>query len=138
MEGLDLKYIDYGVCDSPEQLASKFPTYEGLVWMTVVRRSDQPAEGGGWRWRKWGTYVGIHIIDTVYNGEYVQYLSQCDGEEDRPLIGEQYVFSVSKPDNNVLGLEPYRAYRVKDGQAQSTDEYVKDIPLLAFFRAAMK
>lgn len=133
----DLKCIDYGVCDSPEQLASKFPKFRGLVWITVVRRSNEPKDGG-WRWRKWGTYVGNYTVDRRYNDEWVEYLSQCDGRNGRQLIDEQYVFSVRKPENNVMGLDAYQAYMLFDGKVEKTDEYVEDHPLIAFMRTAAK
>lgn len=54
----------YGVCDSAEQLLEHFPELEApgrsfVVTLTEVCRADQPAEGG-WRWHKWGPYIGKH------------------------------------------------------------------------------
>lgn len=54
----------YGVCDSPEQfmdhaigqwLAASERKF--TVSFTCVRKSEQP-EIGGWRWHKWGEYIG--------------------------------------------------------------------------------
>lgn len=53
----------YGVCDSPEQLIEKYGdalNAEGrrfVVSFTEVRR-DQQGPHGGWRWHKWGQYIG--------------------------------------------------------------------------------
>lgn len=52
----------YGVSDSLEQVVERFPAIDGdprplAVIGSVVRRSDQP-EHGGWRWHKWGAYIG--------------------------------------------------------------------------------
>lgn len=55
----------YGVCDSPEQFLSKFggildsAVRRFVVSLTPVWRANQPCEGG-WRWHKWGPYVGDH------------------------------------------------------------------------------
>lgn len=61
-EEVGLPTVSYGVADSPEQLLAKYP---GLatdprrfaVTFRVQRKADQPAVGG-WRWHKWGDYVG--------------------------------------------------------------------------------
>lgn len=61
----------FGVCDSPEQLVGKLPASvaEGpnkyVVSMVEVRRSDEPPEGG-WRWHKWGGYIGDKTPTTEY------------------------------------------------------------------------
>lgn len=52
----------YGVCDSLEQLLAACPELEGpdrkfVVTLTRVRKDQQP-ESGGWRWHKWGDYIG--------------------------------------------------------------------------------
>lgn len=53
---------NYGVCDNVEQLLARYPELEApgrefVVTVTPVRRADQPASGG-WRWHKWGDYIG--------------------------------------------------------------------------------
>ena len=60
----------YGVCDSLEQLKNKCPELEAsdrkfVVTLTEVRREDQPASGG-WRWHKWGEYIGDHSPQHEY------------------------------------------------------------------------
>jgi hypothetical protein len=61
----DEKYFGcYGVCDSPEQLLTH-PFGQWLaasvrrftVSFTCVRKVDQSPDGG-WRWHKWGEYIG--------------------------------------------------------------------------------
>jgi len=52
----------YGVCDSVEQLLAACPELEApgrrfVVTVTPVKRANQPADGG-WRWHKWGDYIG--------------------------------------------------------------------------------
>jgi hypothetical protein len=52
----------YGVCDDLNQLLKACPELEGsdrkfVVTLTSVKKSDQPSEDG-WRWHKWGEYIG--------------------------------------------------------------------------------
>lgn len=52
----------YGVCDSYEQLLAKEPLLleserKFVVTVSAIRRADQP-DWGGWRWHKWGEYIG--------------------------------------------------------------------------------
>jgi len=62
--GLPDDHNAYGVCDSPEQfmevLGNKLKEDEAneyVVSFTAVRKIDQAADGG-WRWHKWGPYIG--------------------------------------------------------------------------------
>jgi len=56
---------DYGVADSPEQLLEDYTVQMDFVnskekyicLYTWIRKEDQPSEGG-WRWCKWGEYIG--------------------------------------------------------------------------------
>ena len=68
----DLGDIDeYGVCDSIEQLLEKCPILENdpdrqfIISITEIVAADQPEEGG-WRWSKWGEYIGDHKITAEY------------------------------------------------------------------------
>ena len=53
----------YGVADSPEQFIERFgATLQAdprtfAVFFAPIVKSDQPPEGG-WRWHKWGEYIG--------------------------------------------------------------------------------
>ena len=53
----------YGVCDNIDQVKKKFakwfndPDLRFCVSFTLVNKSDQP-DSGGWRWHKWGPYIG--------------------------------------------------------------------------------
>lgn len=53
----------YGVCDSPEQLVEALPEIvtkgpkKYVISMVNLKKSDEPEEGG-WRWHKWGQYIG--------------------------------------------------------------------------------
>lgn len=55
--GLD----EYGVCDNIEQVLSRFDfeadEREFVINFVEIRRDEQPADGG-WRWHKWGEYIG--------------------------------------------------------------------------------
>jgi len=62
---------DYGVCDSIEQFMERFGAEleasdrSFAVGFTEVVREEQSA-GGGWRWHKWGPYIGTHDIQCEY------------------------------------------------------------------------
>jgi hypothetical protein len=54
----------YGVCDRVAQVLALYPELENsdrkfIVTFTDVRKNQQPSSGG-WRWHKWGRYIGIH------------------------------------------------------------------------------
>ena len=75
----------YGVCDAPEQVVAKYPIIKGheakfFISFVHLRRDDQPSEGG-WRWHKWGEYIGDQK-------------PQCEYLHDEPMIEEVYTFSV--------------------------------------------
>ena len=75
----------YGVCDSVEQLLAACPELEApgrdfVVTLTKVRKADQP-EDGGWRWHKWGEYIGTQNPTTEYL-------------HDEPNIEEVYCFHI--------------------------------------------
>ncbi len=59
----DISVPESGVCDSPEQLMKKvdFESIPEPVFISFVRisRDEQPLQGG-WRWHKWGEYIGDH------------------------------------------------------------------------------
>lgn len=61
----------YGVCDSLEQIKAKCPELDDdpnrkfVITLTEVRKDSQP-EYGGWRWHKWGEYIGDHEIEHEY------------------------------------------------------------------------
>jgi serine/threonine protein kinase len=74
----------YGVCDSPEQLLSLYD-FEAdprpfFIAMVKLSRGDQPRDGG-WRWHKWGPYVGKQN-------------PQCEYLHDEPAIEEIYTFHI--------------------------------------------
>lgn len=62
LAGMGLEW-DYGVCDTPEQFMERFgPALDAsprlwVVSFVVVRKEDQEPSGG-WRWHKWGPYIG--------------------------------------------------------------------------------
>lgn len=77
---------DFGVCDNHEQILARWeeqleaPDRYYTVMLTPIRKADQSASGG-WRWHKWGEYVGAHEITT----EYLY---------DEPLIDQVFVFHI--------------------------------------------
>jgi hypothetical protein len=53
---------EYGVCDSWEQITDKWPYLiesprRFFIGMTPIYKDDQPKHYG-WRWNKWGDYIG--------------------------------------------------------------------------------
>jgi len=53
---------DYGVCDSPEQVLERWPALAEdprrfIIFFGEIRKDEQPKHGG-WRWHKWGEYIG--------------------------------------------------------------------------------
>jgi hypothetical protein len=54
----------YGVCDNWEQLKAALspfvfePGRNFVIALTLVKREDQSSEGG-WRYHKWGPYIGV-------------------------------------------------------------------------------
>lgn len=58
------EFGSYGVCDGVENLLSKVTVLQDekrkfVVTLTSVKRANQPSDGG-WRWHKWGEYIGAH------------------------------------------------------------------------------
>lgn len=69
-EAAGLPTASYGVADSPEQFFAAYPglaaderSFAVMFW--VHRKADQPAHGG-WRWSKWGEYVGEQDSQAEY------------------------------------------------------------------------
>ncbi len=56
-------WVQYGVCDNYKQIIDHAaniinnPDKKYVIGMCTVRREDQ-GECGGWRWHKWGEYIG--------------------------------------------------------------------------------
>ncbi len=53
---------DCGVCDDYTQVLARWPELDldprrFIISLSVMTKADQPAEGG-WRWHKWGEYIG--------------------------------------------------------------------------------
>ena len=66
------EFNSYGVCDSPEQffghaLGKWIEASEKyyVVSFTKITKASQPAQGG-WRWHKWGPYIGVHEPECEY------------------------------------------------------------------------
>lgn len=76
----------YGVCDSPEQLVKLLPEIvtkgpkKYVISMVHLKKSEQP-DDGGWRWHKWGPYIGEQKPEREYLA-------------DEPLIEEVWTFHI--------------------------------------------
>ena len=76
---------DYGVCDNWEQITKRWPLIKDsnrafIISLAEVVREDQSPRGG-WRWHKWGEYIGTQQPTT----EYLY---------DEPVIEEVLVFQL--------------------------------------------
>lgn len=63
IDNFDTYFHCYGVCDNYQQIFAKCPKIKDstnryfLVSIMPVRKEDQSPDGG-WRWHKWGPYIG--------------------------------------------------------------------------------
>jgi hypothetical protein len=86
----DLEDFDcYGVCDSIEQFNDaaigrfvRDSSRRFIVSFVRIAKATQPAEGG-WRWHKWGPYIGKHAPG-------------CEYLYDEEGIDEVWTYSVSE------------------------------------------
>jgi hypothetical protein len=75
----------YGVCDSYQQVLEQCPeivaSERGFVmFITELSKASQPDEGG-WRWHKWGPYIGTQE-------------PQCEYLHDEPVIERVFTFHI--------------------------------------------
>lgn len=62
---------EYGVCDTPEQFMDRYQealdasSRRYVVSFCIVLKSEQPSRGG-WRWYKWGEYIGTKTPEYEY------------------------------------------------------------------------
>ena len=77
---------DYGVADNASQIMDYYDklynehsdymdNHKFVILLTPIFREDQP-EYGGWRWHKWGPYLGVHNIkcEYLYNEKGIDYV----------------------------------------------------------------
>jgi len=87
----------YGVCDSLEQFMGKIGDWlDGqldpfIVSLTPVRKVDQ-SKDGGWRWHKWGPYIGEQEPTTEYL-------------HDEPNIDEVFCYHIYKGEAIIHKME---------------------------------
>ena len=77
---------DYGVADNVEQIKDYFKKYindktkKYIISITpVFQEKEHAGEGGGWRWHKWGPYIGklnpqYEYLDDEDFGDDFQYV----------------------------------------------------------------
>ena len=76
----------YGVCDNWQQITEQCPMLcsstdrHFAISITSISKADQPASGG-WRWHKWGPYIGTQE-------------PTCEYIHDEPVIEQVYVYHV--------------------------------------------
>lgn len=80
-------FAEYGVCDTPQQVVSQYALDHHPLKLFVsyvkIERATQESPGG-WRWHKWGPYIGNQK-------------PQCEYIADEPEIEEVYTFHVYEP-----------------------------------------
>ena len=81
-------YENYGVCDHWSQILVKFPQLQTsvipyIVRVSPVRKRDQDPSGG-WRWHKWGPYIGA-FQEQMRSHEYLY---------DTPDVKEVFTYEV--------------------------------------------
>lgn len=70
-ENIADKWIGSGVCDNYEQVIDKYndllsnPHKKYVIGLSTIERVKQPAKGG-WRWHKWGEYIGTQTPKHEY------------------------------------------------------------------------
>lgn len=85
LDEMDALPNDYGVCDNWEQITERWPEILSdprhfVIGLQRLDRSTEP-EQGGWRWHKWGEYIGTQ-------DPQMEYL------HDEPEIETVYVFHI--------------------------------------------
>jgi len=82
----DYELSPYGVCDTIEQFKQKYaywleaPNLNFCISFCKVVKSEQP-EWDGWRWHKWGEYIGEYEIT-------------CEYLFDEPIVESVYCYHV--------------------------------------------
>lgn len=82
----DPGFSSYGVCDNLEQLKSRLPKEviesqtHYVISIVNIKKSQQPSTGG-WRWHKWGPYIGNQN-------------PLCEYLYDEPNIEEVFTYSI--------------------------------------------
>ena len=81
---------NYGVCDNYQQILDQCPMLKEsdrqfFITIKSVKKSEQ-SDCGGWRWHKWGQYIGTHKITT----EYLY---------DEPIVEEVFVYHIYEKEN---------------------------------------
>ena len=64
------EFSSYGVCDDYQQVLEQCPeiiesSIPYAISVTPIRKSEQ-SDWGGWRWHKWGPYIGKQEPTTEY------------------------------------------------------------------------
>lgn len=65
------EWVQYGVCDNYKQILERYndllsnPNKNYVIGLSVVERKNQSPEGG-WRWHKWGEYIGTQNPEHEY------------------------------------------------------------------------
>jgi len=73
---------NYGVCDNYQQVLDRYPELNDVNRKFVLSLCKiSKKENSGWRWHKWGKYIGVQN-------------SQCEYIDDESEIEEVYVYHI--------------------------------------------
>ncbi len=79
------EFSEYGVCDNPMQILARWPhlvySEEKYAITCVKIRKEDQSDWGGWRWHKWGEYIGVRHPKR----EYIY---------DEPVIRQVFTFHI--------------------------------------------
>lgn len=123
----------YGVCDSPEQLLEHLPHLAEdpeayMVAMVEIRR-DRQSDWGGWRWHKWGPYIGTQNPQHEYLYDekhidvvYTYHIYRITMEADEVLARAGYML-IDQGDGTVLVVRGSARLGIWDRQTAITQCY---------------
>lgn len=69
---------NYGVCDNYQQILDQCPMLKEsdrqfFITIKSVKKSEQ-SDWAGWRWHKWGPYIGTHEITPIVEEVFVYHI----------------------------------------------------------------
>lgn len=113
--GEEVGYLGpYGVCDSLDQLLSAYRFDEDpllyCISLCEVRREHEP-DSGGWRWHKWGEYIGTQkptseymAHEPVIESVWCYHIYQLGAKRCNECFGQRRSYDESRPQGERFGM----------------------------------